>query len=331
VISKLKNRELLLEFSLILICMSLAWLLHQVVAYKMVVLNLFFLPVGLAAFFLGKYRAGVLAFLCVAAASMVVVFDVGDFAAFTSPLVVVLALMVWGAVLGLNTILIGTLSDERTKTIRELHDAYVGVVEVLSRYLNNADPLLNDRAYRVTELCQEVAAHMKLSQREMDDIRVASLLQDMENIEITAKVFQRAIGDLSLARGNSVREHTFHGADLVCSLSSVLTGALPLLTTDNEPLDGGRPTADAPFGARIIQAVRAYDRLRHNENCRMTHEQAIVELRSDPTGEYHPAVVDALAHAAPRASAGAPKSDAGAGEVSPGEEPKKLEAAELGA
>lgn len=329
--AKLKNRDLLLELSLIVICISLAWLLHQVVAYKMVVLNLFFLPVGLAAFFLGKYRAGVLAFLCVTAASMVVVFDVGDFAAFTSPLVVLLALMVWGAVLGLNTILIGTLSDERAKTIRELHDAYVGVVEVLSRYLNNADPLLNDRAHRITELCQEAAARMKLSQREMDDIRVASLLQDMENIEITAKVFQRAIGDLSLAHGNSVREHTFHGSDLVCSLSSVLTGALPLLTTNNEALDGGRPSLEAPFGARIIHAVRAYDRLRHNENSRMTHEQAIVELRSNPSGEFHPAVVDALAQAAPRASTGAPAPAPEAGPISPGEEPQKLETAQLGA
>lgn len=330
-IKQLKNRELVLELSLIVVCISLAWLLHQVVGCKMVVLNLFYLPVGLAAFFLGKYRAGVLALLCVTVASVVVVFDVGDFAAFTSPLVVLLALMVWGAVLGLNTILIGTLSDERAKTIRELHDAYVGVVEVLSRYLNNADPLMNDRAHRVTELCQDVAAQMKLSQRELDDIRVASLLQDMENIEITAKVFQRAIGDLSLARGDSVREHTFHGADLVCSLGTVLTGALPLLTTNNAALEIDKSSADTPFGAKIIRTVRAYDRLRHNESCRMTHEQAIVELRSDPTGEYHPAVVEALALVAARAAADAPTSAPAAAETAPVEKPKERETAKLGA
>ena len=44
-----------------------------------------------------------------------------------------LTLAIWSGVLGLASILTGTLSDERTAKITELHDAYVGVVEVLSR------------------------------------------------------------------------------------------------------------------------------------------------------------------------------------------------------
>lgn len=329
--SKHRNREWLLEISLILVCVSLAWLLHQVIGYKMVVLNLFYLPVALAAFFLGKYRAGVLAFLCVTAASVVVVFDVAEFAPFSSPMIVLLALTVWGAVLGLNTILVGTLSDDRAKTIRELHDAYVGVVEVLSRYLNSADPTLKDRTQRITELCQDVATEMKLSQREMDDIRVASMLQDMENIEITAKVFQKAVGDLAMARSSSVREHTFYGADLVYSLSTVLTGALPLLTPEAQSLDGGGPRSEVPFGARILRTVRAYERLLNDESHRLTHNQAIVELRSDPTGEHHPAVVEALARVAGPDSKDGPKTSPPAEKGERLEKTEKLETADVSA
>ena len=69
--------------------------------------------------------------------------------------------------------------------------------EVLSRYLKSADPAMKDRSKRVSELSQEVARHMRLSDREVDDVRIASLLQDIDNIEITAKVIHRAVGDLS--------------------------------------------------------------------------------------------------------------------------------------
>ena len=61
--------------------------------------------------------------------------DPTEFAAYVSPMVIYLILGVWGAVLGLSAILVGTLCDERAARINELHEAYVGVAEVLSRYM----------------------------------------------------------------------------------------------------------------------------------------------------------------------------------------------------
>ena len=129
------RKEQKLEISLFVICSGLTTLLYCVENFKMVVLNLFYLPIVLAAFYLGRQRAGILALTCVILASTVAVIDLDAYAASTSPLVIGLALTVWGAVMGLNAIFVGTLSDERSKTIAELHDAYVGVVEVLARYL----------------------------------------------------------------------------------------------------------------------------------------------------------------------------------------------------
>ena len=153
-----KKQRMRLELILIFVALATAALFCRMQGYKMVVLNLFYLPVLLSAFFLGRYRAGILALLCVVAAATVTALDLGNFAAYTSPLVIALALTVWSAVLGLNAIIAGTLSDERSKKIEELHDAYVGVVEVLSQYLNSADPRLNDRASRISDLSEKVAA-----------------------------------------------------------------------------------------------------------------------------------------------------------------------------
>ena len=298
------DRQRTLEICLILICLGLTCLLHQVQGFRLVVLNLFYLPVVLAAFFLGRYRAGVLALLCVISATIITVLDLYSFAAYSSPIVVGLAVTIWGAVMGLNALLVGTLSDERSKTIGELHDAYLGVVEVLSHYLNSADPKRHDRSQRVAELSVQLAKQMKLSPREIDDIRVAALLQDLEHIEITAKVIGKAIGDLGSRPLHSSAGHTFQGSDLVHSLGSVLTGAMPLLMIENSSLEldwSTRKPQMAPFGARIIQTVRAFDSLTFGEENlpMLTPAEAIEELKADLEIEHHPAVLHALEHVLP--------------------------------
>ena len=169
------NAQTTLEIVLILICLALFALLHRVGCYRMVVLNLFYLPVVLAGFFLGRYRAGVLALLAVICAAVVMALDLDSQAVFSSPLVVGLAMTTWAAAMGINAIFVGTVSDERIAKIAELHDAYLGVVEVLAEYLNSADPRLGDRVAKTAEISRKVASQMRLSDKEIDDIRVAAL------------------------------------------------------------------------------------------------------------------------------------------------------------
>ncbi len=287
-----------LEIFLVLVVVALACLLFKVPRYKMVVFNLFYLPVVLAALHLGRYRAGILAFFSVILASAVAVLDLSSFAAFTSPLVIALAVTIWGAVLGLTAILVGTLSDERSLKIVELHESYVGVVEVLSKYLQSANQHLKDRSKRTSDLCQKVAEEMKLSEKEIDDICVAALLQDMESIEITAKVIRKAIGDLGDDEFEST-QHTFHGTDLVQSLGTVLRGAFPLVVTPNgstavEALTENAPRPnEIPIGAQVIRTVRAFDALMHESATQFDDAQAVFsELQND--ADHHPAVLDAL-------------------------------------
>ncbi len=298
-IEKRPKDEWYLELSLIVITLGLACLMWRVAGFKLVVLNLFYLPVVLAGFFLGRYRAGVLAALAVIAASIVTALNLHDFAAFSSPLVVGLSVTLWAAVLGLTALLVGTLSDERTQSLSELHEAHVGVVEVLARYLQSAHPKLKVRSQRIAELSQAVAREMELTSRECDDIRVAALLHDMENIEITARVIRRAVGDLETQQVSP--EHSFHGSELAHSLGSVLSGAFPLLVSQGEAEAIGQHTApkDSPLGAKIIRTVRAYDRQTREVHLvqgswNATGQDAIDELRRDLDADHPEAILDAL-------------------------------------
>ncbi|HEV3340033.1 MAG TPA: HD domain-containing phosphohydrolase [Pirellulales bacterium] len=285
-----------LEIMLLVVVVGLACLFYQVQGYKLVVLNLFYLPVVLCAFFLGTYRAGILAVFCVTAASIVTVTNIEGFASFFSPLMIGLVVTVWGAVLGLVGILVGTLSDERKAKTAELHEAYIGVVEVLSRYLQSANARLKARSIRVAELSQKVAVAMRLPLKLVDDVRIAALLYDIGNVEVTTRVFRKAVGTLETDPAK-LEQHTFRGIDLIQSLGSVLSGASPLLVHRPEASHDLQSTGDMPLGTRIIWVVRAYDELTAEQRPgrpAVDCKEALAELRRDQDCGYDREVIDAL-------------------------------------
>ena len=299
VIEPKKREQWIFESFLVIVCLGLAALLYTVHGYWIVVLNLFFLPVALAGFYLGRYRAGVLALLCVLFASTVTVLRLPNIAASGSPLVAILAVAVWAAVLGLAALLIGTLSDERADQLRELHEAYVGVVEVLSQYLQSAHPRLKAESIHVAELSQEIAEALRLSLKEIDDIRIASLLYNVGNIEITTKVIRRAVDLLEDSRAHPAAR-PLQGLDLMVSLGTVLSGAVPLLLCQGGQM-GERATSmqswrDVPLGVQIIRAARAYVHLSGGRTTpdNLNHLEAVGVLRSSYIDGISPQVFDAL-------------------------------------
>jgi len=302
-----EKQERTLEIALLIVVTGLAALLFrslllQSQAQSMVVLNLFYLPVGVAAFFLGRYRAGVLAFFCVITVAMILLVRMDFASSGISPLQTALNVTFWAAVLGLDALLVGTMSDERMVYLRDLHDAHVGVVEVLSRYLTGADARIRDRTQRVADLSQRVAVELKLTPQEFDDIGVAALLQDLGSFEVTSKVIRRAVDDLSRDSQRPKAEHTFCGSDFAQSLGSVLTGALQLMYHERDPMlssgDPDHPTSnDSPMGARILHTIRAYCRFTDDASSALGEYDATAalrELKSDVEGNHDPAVLMAL-------------------------------------
>ena len=279
-------REHFLEVILTLIVFGCSTLLTSLPAAKVAVLNLYFLPIVLAGFFLGRYRAGALALLSAITAGMLVSGDLQGFAASNSPVLVSLTLTVWAAVLGLTAIVVGTLKDDLVDKASEAREAQVGVVELLSRYLQSVNPQLENRCQRVARLCEQVALKLRLEPREIDNIRVAAVLADMENIEITARIVRKAVGEL---KSDGDQQRTVSGPELVRSLGEVLSGAFPLVAPSMSHVG---VCENAPFGSRIIQVIRAY--CRTQDETGDAPEYVIAEMMTDVGATYHPAVLHAL-------------------------------------
>ncbi len=297
-----RNERTVLEVMLVIVVIGMTYLMLRMGGYKMAALNLFFLPIVLSGYYLGRNHAGVLALFTALVVTIAATLDTSGFSSFVSPFTLGLALTVWASVLGLTAILVGTLCDERAAKVNELHDAYVGVVEVLSKYLQSGNPRVKARSIRTAEIAQLVADEMRLSQQHVDDVRVGALLWDLENVEVTTKLLSRAVDSLEGHPGLSER-HTFLGADLVHSLAEVLRGAVPLLVTqvaDGDPVT--ETSADSahvyevPIGARIIRWVRTFDAEMSNADAPWEHNavETMRHIRSRASTEKDLQILNAL-------------------------------------
>ena len=310
--NRLKREQHVLEGMLIVVAIALAALMYRLDGFKMVILHLFYLPVVLSAFFLGRYRAGILAVFCVITASMVTVLQLDGFAAYTSPIAIGLAVTIWGAILCLTALLVGTLSDERAVQAEELHDAYVGVVEVLSKYLQGGNLQLKARTARVAAMSQEVAFEMRLSAKSIDDVRVAALMQDLGKIEVTTRVISKAMDNLEAKAGKN-EHYSFHGTDLVHSLGTVLRSAIPILLSQDTLMPATMPddqnAPEVPVGAKIIRAVRSFDEFTTTGvgGEVLNPEDAIREMRRDRAAGYDADVLSAIQRVAAVAQSAPPK------------------------
>jgi K+-sensing histidine kinase KdpD len=276
-----------LEWMLVVITLGLICLLNMTVASKAVVLNLFYLPVVCAGFFLGRYRAGALAFFSVIAVSVIMMSDVSGFAISNDPVTVLLTLCIWGSVLGLTAVFVGTLSDDRQTKTNEAREAYLGVVEVLSSYLQAVNPKLQYRARRVAELSEKVGRKLRMSDQELDNIRLAALMLDMESLEITSRVIRKAVDEIEEGSG----PRTFPGSELVQSLGRVLTGVVQA-----DDFSGRQRDQSRPLSAEVIRTVRAYLHLiqRPLPAQHGNEFDPFAELETDDVLSVPSAVIDAL-------------------------------------
>src|SRR4030042_2743729 len=129
-----------------------------------IVLNFYYLPVLVAGYFLGR-RTGVLTavFSALAVTGFFVLFPENFFAERTIYHAIA-KLMSWSGFLILASIAVGTLYERNEKRLEDLKKAYVGILEILSKYLESTDPYTKGHSVRVSELGTEIALAMDLSQ-----------------------------------------------------------------------------------------------------------------------------------------------------------------------
>jgi len=267
---------------------------------KFIILNFYYLPVLTAGYFLGR-RMGVLAsvFSILAVLICVLAFP-RRFLGYKEIVTGVAQLSSWGGFLILVSFTVGTLYEKNEQRVKELKSAYIGVLEILSKYLESTDRYTKGHSVRVSELATEIAIAMELPRGEVENIRVSGLLHDIGKIEISSEILSKA-AELSTEEKELMDLHTVKGAYILTAVGSVLKEVVPIVVAHHkyftETLENNNGvTPKIPLGARVVAVADAYDAMTTDRPYRkgMPPWEAFQEIVAKTGKQFDPGVVDAF-------------------------------------
>jgi hypothetical protein len=261
----LKHFEGSLILLIILGILAIAFLVH----FKFAFLNFFFLPVILAGYFLGKKEA---VLICVLSILLVVFYLL--FSKILAGTGVGLSLdegitlVTWSSFLILIAAVIGTLVEQRETRMKNLYGAYIGVLEILLKYLEVADED-KPRSVRIAHLAGKMAGVAGLDRSQVENIKSAALLFEAGDLRSSLPLFEE-ISDFMGAEGK-ISESPFGDRETVLlqTTTSLLKEAEPILSDyyqyyvqDAENLD--KELSEISLGSSILALADIYDRIENN-------------------------------------------------------------------
>jgi len=264
-----------------------------------IVLNFYYLPVLVAAYFLGRRSGLLVAILSILLVVVCALIFPSRFLAYRSSLEHVSTLCAWGGFLMLTSITVGTLYEANERRLQDLRNAYVGIVEILSKYLESTDPYTKGHSERVAALAMDISIAMELPRADVETIRVAGLLHDIGKIEVSGEILRKA-AQLTSAEKEVMDEHTEKGARLLSTVGSVLKEVVPIVLAHHRYFTSleaaGSATNEIPLGARIVAVADAFDAMTTDRPYRrgMPPWEAVQELAAKAGKQFDPLVVEAF-------------------------------------
>ncbi len=265
---------------------------------KTIVLNFYYLPVLVSSYLLGR-RLGLLTsvFSILAVLLFVAIFPerfLGnreiwrDFALLSS----------WAGFIILASIIVGSLYELNERRLIDLKKAYIGILELLAKYLESTDRYTKGHSLRVSALAEEVALNMGLSGREVENIRVAGLLHDIGKVEISGEILLKA-SELSSEERELMDTHAEKGANLLSSVGDVLKEVVPIVLAHHkyfmDPLPSEiKDLATIPLGARIVAVADAFDAMTSDRPYRkgVPPWEALEQIVAKAGKQFDPEVVE---------------------------------------
>ncbi len=285
---------LVLAVSMIVVCAS--FFIFQQLAF----LNFYYLPVLVAGYVLGRRMSVLTALFCVALISFSAVNNPHIFATKSSTWFLASDLMIWGGFLILAGYVVGTLYEQKEQKIHELKNAYVGVLEILTKYLESYDRYTRSHSLRVADYSTNIAIAMELPRGQVENIKVAALLHDIGKIEISSDLIKKA-ARLTDDEKKEVDTHAQKGLELLSMVGGVLKEAMPIVEAHHtyfveHNADGKGHGKQVPLGARIIAVADSFDAMVTDRPYRKgkTHWEAMEELERFAGTQFDPKVVDAF-------------------------------------
>jgi putative nucleotidyltransferase with HDIG domain len=205
---------------------------------------------------------------------------------------------IWGGTLMVIAYAMGTLYEKKEARIRELRDAYKGIVVIL-RQLTAHDKYTHDHSFRVAAYSATIAKHMGFETSRVDDIWDASLLHDLGKMETSRELLHKA-SRFTASEYEEMKKHVEKGAQVIEPVRGSLGRIIPIILAHHDRFDGTgyHPIQgeQIPVEARIIMVADVYDAMTSDRPyAKAMSPLAAKDVISKGSGtDFDPAVVKAF-------------------------------------
>lgn len=272
-------------------------LMNYLVVQKAAFLNFYYLPALIAGFALGRRMALLASFLSVGFVTLFAgIFSPDRALLGASPADTAFTILLWGCFLVLTSYTVGTLQERNQERTRQLKQAYVGVLEILSKYIEANDRYTLGHSMRVSQVSVEIARAMDLTPAQIENCRVAGLLHDIGKVEISMDLIRKAAG-LTEEEKRIVDSHAVKGARMIDSLGEVLHDVVPIIEQHHTWYqDRHKGAAPVPLEAFVIAVADCYDAIVTDRPYRAGKPpyQALAELERGGGTQFSPEVLTAF-------------------------------------
>jgi putative nucleotidyltransferase with HDIG domain len=261
-------------------------------------LNFYYLPVVFGAYTMGLRKGVYSALLSCAIVFGIALANESQFGGTSDPEAWMrwLDLGTWACFLVLTSYIVGSLYEEKESQFREIRDAYQGIIQIMSKFIDSVDRYTENHSRRVADYAVEIGRTMGLSEGQVEDVRVGAYLHDIGKVDISTEVLRKAAG-LTDDEMVEMRRHVDKGETMVRSMGGILKHVIPMVAYHHERWDGtgykGLKGDEIPLGARIIAVADTYDAIVIDRAYRKgrTHAEAVKIIRDESGTQFDPAVV----------------------------------------
>jgi len=242
--------------------LGIAFLVH----YKFDFLNFFLLPIILSGYLLGKRKAILTAFFCIALVILYLIFYklyLGLGVAFSTDEMIRIA--TWGGFLILTAAIIGTFTEQRERRLERMRRSYFGALKIMLKYLEVADEE-KPRSLRVSLLAGEIAKTAELNKTEVENVKSAALLYEAGDLQSSLPFYEEIVnfisGDMKIPEEEATDKEQVElstMASLLKTIEPLLSGYFHHYVEEADKLD--KDLNEIPFGSSIIALANLYDRV----------------------------------------------------------------------
>ena len=189
---------------------------------------------------------------------------------------------------------------QRLKTAAdENHELFMGTIQALATAIDEKDPYTRGHSERVNRLALILGKHLELSDSEMHDLHVTSLLHDIGKIGIDDRILRKP-ASLTDEEFEVMKQHPVRGAKILVGVPG-LERLIPGMKHHHERFGGGGyPDGlvgeQIPLHARILQIADAYDAMTTNRPYQraMKQEAAVARINELSGSISDPRIVAAF-------------------------------------